>query len=225
MSSRHDRFSNNWRSTVEHYRAQMLTRKTLAVGLSELAEEDEDLAAVVNRHGPPPLWSRKPGFPTLVQIILEQQVSLASAKAAFGKLKSALSGVTPAGLLSLTDEELKAIGFSRQKTRYCRGLAQAISDEGFDVEGLRRLPDEDAKAALMSLVGIGRWTADIYLLMALRRPDIWPRGDLALAKAAQQVKNLADLPEQDHLEELAESWKPWRAVAARVLWHHYLSGG
>jgi DNA-3-methyladenine glycosylase II len=202
---------------------QMLTKKRLAVGLSELAQGDKDLAAVVDRHGPPPMWSRRPGFSTLVQIILEQQVSLASAKAAFGKLQSSIPEVTPQGLLSLDDIELKSIGFSRQKARYCRDLSQAIVDERFDVEGLSRLPDAEAKEALMSRVGIGRWTADIYLLMALRRPDIWPKGDLALAKAAQQVKNLAEVPDQDRLEELAKNWTPWRAVAARVLWHHYLS--
>jgi DNA-3-methyladenine glycosylase II len=202
----------------------MLTKKELSLGLSELAQGDEDLAAVLDRHGPPPLWSRRPGFPTLVQIILEQQVSLASAKAAFLKLKNEISEVTPERLLTLDEAELKAIGFSRQKARYCRELSRAIVDERFDVKGLSRLPDADAKEALMSQVGIGRWTADIYLLMALRRPDIWPKGDLALAKAAQQVKNLAELPDQDQLEEMARSWRPWRAVAARVLWHHYLSG-
>ena len=201
----------------------MLTKKKLAVGLSDLAQGDEDLAAVLDRYGPPPLWSRKPGFPTLVQIILEQQVSLAAAKAAFERLQNTLVEVTPEGLLSLDDGELRAIGFSRQKARYCRALSRSIVDGRFDVKGLSRLSDGEAKESLMSLVGIGRWTADIYLLMALRRPDIWPKGDLALAKAAQQVKNLAELPDQDGLEKLAESWKPWRAVAARVLWHHYLS--
>jgi len=201
----------------------MLTKKKLAQAVSDLAARDEDLAAVIDRHGPPPLWGRKPGFPTLVQIVLEQQVSLASAKAAFEKLQTALETVTPEGLLSLDDGELKAIGFSRQKTRYCRGLARAIVEGELDVQGLSRLPDAEAKETLMSLVGIGRWTADIYLLMALRRPDIWPKGDLALAKAAQQVKGLDELPDQDQLEELAVSWQPWRAVAARVLWHHYLS--
>ena len=201
----------------------MLTKKKLAQGVADLASRDGDLAAVVDKHGPPPLWSRKPGFPTLVQIILEQQVSLASAKAAFEKLKKALEEVTPEGLLGLDDGELKTIGFSRQKTRYCRGLSQAIVDGEFDVEGLSRLSDAEAKKALTGLVGIGRWTADIYLLMALRRPDVWPKGDLALAKAARQVKGLEELPDQDQLEELAEFWKPWRAVAARVLWLHYLS--
>ena len=203
----------------------MLTKSKLAQGVADLASRDGDLAAVVATHGPPPLWSRRPGFPTLVQIILEQQVSLASAKAAFEKLKHALEEVTPEGFLGLDDGELKTIGFSRQKARYCRGLSQAIVDGEFDVEGLSRLTDGEAKKALTSLVGIGRWTADIYLLMALRRPDIWPRGDLALAKAVQQVKGLEELPGQDQLEELAESWQPWRAVAARVLWHHYLSRG
>jgi DNA-3-methyladenine glycosylase II len=191
--------------------------------LTDLAKRDADLAAVVSLHGAPPLWARQPGFPTLVHIILEQQVSLASAKAAFDRLEAALSGVTPEGLLSLSDEKLKTIGFSRQKTRYCRELSRAIVDGRFDLKRLPRLSDANAKESLMSLVGIGRWTADIYLLMALRRPDIWPKGDLALAKAAQQVKNLDNLPDHDQLEELAESWQPWRAVAARVLWHHYLS--
>lgn len=158
-----------------------------------------------------------------MQIILEQQVSLASAKAAFTKLERSLGEVTPEGLLVLDDDDLKAMGFSRQKTRYSRGLAQATVDGDLDLSGLRVLSDEDARATLMSLKGIGRWTADIYLLMALRRPDVWPIGDLALAKAAQQVKRLPDLPDHGDLDRLAETWKPWRAVAARVLWHHYLS--
>ena len=157
---------------------------------------------MVRKHGPPPLWGRKQGFPTLVQIILEQQVSLASAKAAFTKLESSLGEVSPEGLLTLDGDELKRIGFSRQKTRYSRGLAQAIVDGDLDLSGLRRLSDKEARETLMSLKGIGRWSADIYLLMALRRPDVWPTGDLALAKAAQQVKKLPDLPDHDDLDRL-----------------------
>ena len=201
----------------------MLSERTLSQGLADLVGRDADLAGVIDRHGPPPLWAREPGFPTLVHIILEQQVSLASARAAFDRLDSALSGVSPEGLLSLGDDELKTIGFSRQKTRYCRELSRAIVEGRFDLQKLSRLSDARAQESLMSLVGIGRWSADIYLLMALRRPDIWPKGDLALAKAAQEVKNLDSLPDHDQLERLAESWQPWRAVAARVLWHHYLS--
>jgi DNA-3-methyladenine glycosylase II len=201
-----------------------LTRESLAEGVSELSERDRHLAAVVEQHGPPPLWARPPGYPTLVQIILEQQVSLASARAAFDKLESTIGDVTPAGLLGSSDAELKAIGFSRQKARYCRALAREIVAGDFDVGGLARMADDEARQALMGRLGIGRWSADIYLLMALRRPDVWPKGDLALAKAAQQVKQLPELPDQDDLEVVAESWRPWRAVAARVLWHHYLSG-
>ena len=202
-----------------------LDRRSLAAGVDELARQDRHLAAVLEAHGPPPLWARPPGYPTLVQIILEQQVSLASARAAFGRLEERLGRVTSAGLLELGDAELKQIGFSRQKARYCRELARAIEQGRFDVRGLARLSDEEAREALTHQLGIGRWTADIYLLMALRRPDVWPKGDLALAKAVQAVKKLRRLPDQDRLERLAESWRPWRAVAARLLWHHYLAGG
>ena len=203
--------------------SQVLTERRLSQGVDDLVMRDADLAGVVDRHGPPPLWARERGFPTLVHIILEQQVSLASARAAFDRLENALSRVSPEGLLGLSDDELKRIGFSRQKTRYCRELARDILAGRFDLEILSRLSDTKARDSLMSLVGIGRWSADIYLLMALRRADVWPKGDLALAKAAQEVKNLDNLPDHDQLEELAESWQPWRAVAARVLWHHYLS--
>jgi DNA-3-methyladenine glycosylase II len=205
-------------------RPRRLDRRSLAVGLAELTTLDRQLAAVLDKHGPPPLWARPPGYPTLVQIILEQQVSLALARAAFTRLEEKLGRVTPAGLLGLSDAELKQIGFSRQKARYGRELARDIVAGKFDVGGLARMADDEAREALMGRLGIGRWSADIYLLMALRRPDVWPKGDLALAKAVQQVKQLPELPDEDHLEGVAESWRPWRAVAARVLWHHYLSG-
>lgn len=195
----------------------------MAKGAAELARVDRDLASVLDRHGPPPLWDRPAGFPTLIQIILEQQVSLASARAAFERLKVAVSEVTPKALLGLDDAEMKAIGFSRQKARYCRQLSRSIVAGAFQVDRLSKLPDQAAKETLMGQLGIGRWTADIYLLMALRRPDVWPKGDLALAKAAQQVKCLQKRPDQEELEEMAKRWKPWRAVAARMLWHHYLS--
>lgn len=202
----------------------MLTRKRFSDGLDELVRRDPDLEGILTAIGPPPLWQREPGFPTLVQIILEQQVSLASARAAFEKLQTKLGRVTPERLLTLSDRELKEIGFSRQKSRYCRELAAAIGSGAFAIERLARLPDDQARADLMSQVGIGRWTADIYLLMALRRPDVWPSGDLALAKAVQSVKGLESVPDPEQLDSLSESWRPWRAVAARLLWHHYLSG-
>ena len=199
-----------------------LTDETLAHGLRVLAKRDRDLARVIDRYGPPPMWARRPGFPTLIHIILEQQVSLASARAAFNRLKTAIR-VTPHNLLTLDDATLKTIGFSRQKTGYARHLAQAILDRRFDPAALANMDDESARAALIELKGIGVWTADIYLLMALRRPDVWPHGDLALAVAAHHVKQLSARPTYAELTALSEAWRPWRAVAARVLWHHYLS--
>ncbi|HEV2762017.1 MAG TPA: hypothetical protein VGV38_03400, partial [Pyrinomonadaceae bacterium] len=144
--------------------------------------------------------------------------------AAFERMSEKLSGrVTPRRLLKLDDATLRAAGFSRQKTAYCRHLADALASGRLDLDALARLPDADGRAELLKLKGVGRWTADIYLLMALGRPDVWPEGDLALAVAAQRVKRLAARPTPQELEALAEPWRPLRAVAARLLWHHYLS--
>lgn len=201
----------------------LVTRRTLEHGLEFLAEKDSDLASVIEAHGPPPIWSRPAGFATLVKIILEQQVSLASAKAAFDRLEDQLGAVEPEPFLSLDDETLKWIGFSRQKAGYCRSLATAIVEGRFEIEALGKMSDEVAREELMSLKGVGRWTADIYLLMVLHRADVWPTGDLALAKAVQEVKGLAVTPSPEDLERVGSCWRPWRAVAARLLWHHYLS--
>ncbi len=188
-----------------------------------LTNRDPHLAEVVKKYGQPPLWIREPGFPTLVYIILEQQVSLASAKAAFDRLKSAVRPLTPRGFLKLTDAELKRIGFSRQKTLYTRLLAESLFRRHFDLRYLQDLHDDAARKMLTAFKGIGNWTADIYLLSALRRPDIWPVGDLALATAVQEVKQLGKRPSPERLEKLSQPWRPYRAVAARLFWHHYLS--
>ena len=190
---------------------------------AQLGERDARLGAVLGRYGPPPLWAREPGFPTLLHIILEQQVSLASPRAAFERLLALASPLTPVRFLELDDATLKGAGFSRQKTRYGRELAQAVQTGALDLPGLATLDDDLVRAVLMSVKGIGRWTADIYLLMALGRPDIWPVGDLALAVAGRTVLGLETLPSSGELLQLAEAWRPWRAVAARILWHAYLS--
>ena len=217
--------------------SQSLTRKSLnakpgrtspadqfADGLAFLMRVDPDLAGILERLGPPPLWPREPGFPTLIHIILEQQVSLASARAAFDRLRQATGQLTPERFLALTDAELLTIGFSRQKTSYCRYLADALSRGELDLVALSRTRDDDVvKLELMKLKGIGHWTADIYLLMALRRWDIWPVGDLALAIALKEVKRLEKRPSPEEMERIAAPWRPFRAVAARMLWHHYLS--
>lgn len=200
-----------------------LQAETLRQAAAELADRDPDLARSFERLGPPPLWNREPGFPTLVHIILEQQVSLASARAAFNKIVDAISPLEPELFLTLDDAKLKAIGFSGQKGRYCRELAQTILDGSLDLDRLPCLSDDDVRTHLTGVVGIGRWTADIYLLMALARPDVWPRGDLALDKAMQDLKGLDHAPSADEFERLAEPWRPWRSVAARMLWNHYLN--
>lgn len=200
-----------------------LDETDFAQGVRRLAAQDEHLAAVVKTYGQPPLWVREPGFPTLVYIILEQQVSLASARAAFGRLKAAVNPLTPRLFLKLSDGELLRIGFSRQKTLYTRLLAESLAYRYFNLRDLHELHDDCARKMLIAFKGIGRWTADIYLLSALRRPDIWPTGDLALATAVQEVKGLRQRPSPEKLETLSVPWKPWRAVAARLFWHAYLS--
>jgi DNA-3-methyladenine glycosylase II len=201
-----------------------LTEASLRRGLRELALRDPDLARVITSLGPPPLWAREPGFPTLIHIILEQQVSLASARAAFDRLLAAAAPLTPQRFLAFDDATLKTIGFSRQKMRYGRLLAEAVLQGQLDLDGLHHMPDADVRSALVQLKGIGPWSADIYLLMALRRRDVWPVGDLALITALQRVKRLPERPTQILFDEYGEAWRPWRAVAARVLWHYYLSG-
>ncbi|MCC7128824.1 MAG: hypothetical protein B6D39_09245 [Anaerolineae bacterium UTCFX2] len=192
-------------------------------GLKTLSKRDADLAQVIQEFGPPPFWQREPGFPTLVYIILEQQVSLASARAAYDRLKKAAAPLTPQSFLEFDDAQLKTIGFSRQKTRYCRELAHAILEGRLDLTWLETAADDEARAKLTEQKGIGAWTAEIYLLMALRRPDAWPTGDLALANAVKAVKNLAHTPDTQRMEELGAAYRPWRAVAARLFWHYYLS--
>lgn len=202
--------------------SQALTEKTFTQAVRSLVERDSNLARIVKEFGPPPMWEREPGFHTLIWIILEQQVSLASARAAYSRLLAVVSPLTPEKFLKLGDVELKSFGFSRQKIAYGRDLAQAITQGRLDIAGLDSMSDEAAKSELMKIKGIGRWTADIYLLMALRRPDVWPSGDLGLAVAIRKVKGLNGNPIEE-FDEIIESWRPWRAVAARILWHYYLS--
>lgn len=203
--------------------ASIIDEKNLPVLCDELAARDADLDFIFRRCGTPPLWARPRGFPTLVHIILEQQVSLASAKSAFDKLESKLQTITPENFLTLNDAELKLAGFSRQKIAYARGLAEAILEKRIDLEVLEVLPDEKVKSELVKLKGIGDWTSDIYLLMAMLRADIMPKGDLALHVAWQKLKSLPAKPGSGEFLQIAERWKPLRSVAARLLWHFYLS--
>ena len=200
----------------------ILTDETYHRGISELGMQDSDIAGVVARWGNPPLWSHAPGFPGIVIAILAQQVSVESARAAFSKLEHASGSVNPEEFWSLNDGTLRAIGFSRQKASYVRGVAHGIMVGKIDFEALASMDNDDARKRLMEIRGIGAWTADTYLLFSLRRQDIWPAGDLALAKTIQELKGMATTPGAEEVDRIADHWRPWRAVAARVLWHHYL---
>ena len=201
-----------------------LDEARLAEGVADLAAADPDLAGIVARHGPPPLWARDPGLETLVAIILEQQVSLSSGAAALARLRHAAGGITAERLVALGEDGARAAGQTRQKARYVVGLGAAVLDGRLDLEGLMVAEPEAARASLLAMTGIGRWTADIYLLMALGHPDVWPDRDLALAAAMARAKGLASRPDAPAQAAIAEAWRPWRAVAARILWHAYLAG-
>lgn len=190
--------------------------------VAELTAHDADLSALVAEHGTPPLWRRPPGFPSLVLFILEQQVSLASAAAAYRKVLDRLGAMTPETVLATTPEQLRLDGVSRQKDRYLRALAGAVVAGELDLPGLDARSDDDVRRALTALPGIGRWTADVYLLACLGRPDLWPVGDRALQVAAAEALRLDRVPDQAALELLGERWRPHRSTAARLLWHGYL---
>lgn len=187
-----------------------------------LAERDSALAKVVQLYGYPPLWAREPGFSTLVHIILEQQVSLASANAAFERLRLRLGTITPEGLSALDDDTLRGIGFSRQKTVYVRHLAGEIMSKRLGLDQLSHLPDDEVRSTLKQLKGIGDWTADIYLSECLLRPDILPKGDIAMQEAFRVLKNLPARPVHEEFIEQTRHWQPWRSVGTRLLWHFYL---
>jgi len=199
-----------------------LTKKAFSQAIQYLCGSDPDLAHVLTILSPPPFWTRKPGFASLIRIILEQQVSLASARASFDRLRGTVSPLSPDRFLKLDDARLKSCVFSRQKTAYGRNLAKVIVDGHLKLAALETMDDQTVRSELLKVKGIGPWTANIYLLTVLRRPDIWPSEDLALAVAAQKLKRLKVRPTPQELENLSMVWKPWRAVAARLLWHYYL---
>jgi len=206
-----------------HTEPRQLTRATLHRAVRVLSSRDPDLAAITQRLGPPPMWGRRPGFATLVRIILEQQVSLAAARTMFLRLERHAGTVSPEAVRRVGPNGLRAIGFTRQKAAYCAGLADRIVEGELDLAAVARGSDEDGRRRLLALPGLGPWSVDIYYLMALRRPDVWPHGDLALVRAAMRVKRLRTPPGVERLARLARGWAPWRSVAARMLWQEYLA--
>ncbi len=190
-------------------------------GLTALTAADPDIAAAVAEAGEPVFELRKPGFPTLLRAIVAQQVSAASARAIWARVEAAVRPLTPEAFLALDETGMRALGFSRPKIAYATGLAEAIVSGRCDLQALAHLSDDAALAELVKLKGIGRWTAEVYLLFALGRPDVWPAQDLALAVAAQAIKRLPARPSFAEMDRLAETWRPWRSVAALLLWHYY----
>ncbi len=200
-----------------------LTENGYGRAIRALVASDGDLAKVVSDFGKPPRRVRDPGFATLALLILEQQVSLASAQATYDRLEAACGVVEPKAVLALGDDDLKSAGLSRQKARYVRLLAEAVGGGTLDLDGLGDLDDDDVRGQLTRITGIGEWTADIYLLSALQRVDVWPAKDLALQVAAHEIKGLEARPDHVALAEIGEAWRPYRTVAARILWHYYLN--
>ncbi|MEO8887053.1 MAG: DNA-3-methyladenine glycosylase 2 family protein [Mucilaginibacter sp.] len=189
----------------------------------KLAITDAALSSIIQTHGYPPLWSRPNTFETLVHIILEQQVSLASALSALNKLREKVQELSPARVLLLTDEEFRACYCSRQKTAYIKYLAEALVSGQINLAEMEHLPDDDIRAQLITLKGIGNWTIDVYLMFVLQRADIFPVGDLAAVNALKRIKGLpASTPKQE-VAAVALQWQPYRTVATMVLWHYYLS--
>lgn len=200
-----------------------LDESRLTRAVRTLTREEPRFGRIVERHGLPPLWPREPGFQTLVLIMLEQQVSLAQGRAMYARIANATGTVTPANVATLGEPGLRALGVTRQKSAYLAALAEQLERKTLDLDAIAALPDADAHDALDALRGVGPWTAQCYLLFALRRADVFPAADLALLEAVRQLWRLRARPSPDALARRAEAWRPHRAVAARLLWHHYLS--
>ncbi len=188
-----------------------------------LADKDEDLGNIIQQYGYPTFWSRTVSFETLVHIILEQQVSLASALAALNKLKEKITDVTPENVLLLSDEEMKACYFSRQKALYTRLAAHAAVAKQLSFDGLALMTDEDIRFKLKLLKGIGDWTVDVFLMMALHRCNLFPIGDIALIKSIKEVKNLPINTTKEDVLMIAGKWQPYRTIATYLLWWNYIN--
>ena len=188
----------------------------------KLSRKDKDLKAIIKQHGYPPMWTRLATFQTLILTILEQQVSLASAYAAFKKLKEKIGLVTPSKILSLSDIELRACYFSRQKIIYARELATAVQSKQIVLKKLSNKNEDEIRHELKKIKGIGDWTVDVYLMHALQRTDLFPLGDIALVNSLKEVKQLHQHITKVEMLQIAESWRPYRTIAAMILWHAYI---
>ncbi len=198
-----------------------MTPEFIRIALDQVATRDPDLAAALHAFGYPSPRNREPGFSTLINIIISQQVSTNAATAIRGRLEATLDPLTPDAFLAADEQTIRDIGFSARKAEYARGLAQAIVDGTLETERLAGLDDKDVAKALTSIRGLGQWSADIYMLFTLSRADVWPLGDLAIQIAVQKLKHMRKRPNQKHMLTIAERWRPYRGVVALFLWHYY----
>ena len=187
-----------------------------------LFRKDRDLKRIHKEHGYPPMWTRPNTFQTLILFILEQQVSLASAYAAFRRLKEKTGVATPSKIIALKDAELKACYFSRQKIIYAKELAMAVQSKQVNLKKISALRDHEVRDILIKVKGIGHWTIDVYLMHALQRTDLFPLGDIALVNSLKEVKQLSKDINKEEMQAIAESWRPYRTIAAMILWHAYI---
>jgi DNA-3-methyladenine glycosylase II len=199
-----------------------IDEQNLTALCNELALRDDHLKHILKTYSHPPFWSRTESFETLIHIILEQQVSLASARAALNKLKEKIGEVTAKNLLLLSDEEMRACYFSRQKMKYARCLAEDMVNKRIDLRKFAHEDDAVVRQQLKTVKGIGDWTVDVYLLFALHRTDIFPLGDLAMVNAMKDVMQLPKETKQEELLAIAESWRPLRSLATIMFWHWYI---
>lgn len=203
-------------------RVEHLDEATFLEAIDLLTREEPAFALVADEHGTPPFWNRPAGFPTLIWLIMEQQVSLESGAAMYRRLHGLLGTITPETLSGVTETDLRAIGVTRQKSRYLIDLAASVTTGDLDLDWMTRATLHEARESLLSIKGIGPWTADVYLLSALRFPDVFPLGDRALQVGTAEVLGMSSVPDEEELEMLSTPWRPLRAVAARIVWHSYL---
>ena len=202
---------------------QSLTRETLLPAVTSLCAQDSLMNSLVEEFGPPPLWQRTQSLETLIHVVLEQKVSLASAKAVMLRVKKLAPSLSPMEFLAVPESALRDAGVSERKVSYCRSIAEAMVSGELDLKALRRCSNDEVMQSLIRIRGIGPWTAGVYLLMAMRRSDAWASGDRALVVSYAQCTGAKDIPSYPELDDIAKRWAPYRGVAARVLWHAYLS--
>ena len=201
---------------------QKLNNRTLALGIKHLKKVDSDFKEILrDRNDQINSFKKTGGFEGLISLIVEQQLSVASAKAIFSRVKLVCGDFEASSFLKIKEEELKATGLSRQKVTYCRNVAKAVINKTLDFKKLEKMSDQEVVEMLVKIKGIGEWTAQCYLMACMKRLDAWPSSDLGLIVAIQKIKKINERPKSLTIEKMAEPWKPYRSIAALLLWSTY----